>query len=71
MNVLDTPQQIEAFGLLQLRSRLKLEILGMTCHGKTAYSTVKSMFGFKGSKVKVLAQFEEILIDNNLIKEDR
>jgi len=71
MTVLDTPQQIEAFGLLQLRSRLKLEILGMTCHGKTAYSTIKSMIGLKGSKVKVLAQFEEILKDNNLIQGDK
>lgn len=58
---LNTPEQINAFGVLQLRTRLKLEIKGMTCR---AYQIVKAQFGFKGSKAKVLDQLETWLEQN-------
>lgn len=64
MTVLNTPEQINAFGVLQLRSRLKLEIKGMTCRGASAYQIVKARFGFKGSKAKVLDQLETWLEQN-------
>ena len=42
------------FVLLSLKGRLKLEILGLkVSKGKTAYSQVKSIFGFKGNRSKV------------------
>lgn len=63
-SALNTPEQIQAFGVLQLRTRLKLEIKGMTCRGKTAYQVIKDTFGFKGSKAKVLDQLETWLEQN-------
>ena len=64
MTMLTTPDQIRAAGILQLRSRLKLEIKGMTCRGPSAYQQVKDKFGFKGSKAKVLDQLETWLEAN-------
>jgi len=64
MTMLTTPDQIRAAGILQLRSRLKLEIKGMTCRGASAYQQVKDKFGFKGSKAKVLDQLETWLEAN-------
>lgn len=64
MSTLNTPEQINAFGVLQLRTRLKLEIKGMTCRGASAYQIVKAQFGFKGSKAKVLDQLETWLEQN-------
>jgi len=58
--VLDTPEQIDMFRFLTLRSALKLECLGMK--GRTnAYATLKSEYGFKGNKQSVLKQVEEII----------
>lgn len=64
MTMLNTPDQIRAAGILQLRTRLKLEIKGMTCRGPSAYQQVKTKFGFKGSKAKVLDQLETWLEAN-------
>jgi len=61
---LNTPEQINAFGVLQLRTRLKLEIKGMTCRGASAYQIIKAQFGLKGSKAKVLDQLETWLEQN-------
>lgn len=50
------------FVLLSLKGRLKLEILGMkVSRGKTAYSQVKTLFGFKGNKSKVYKQLCEYI----------
>ena len=58
--VLDTPEQIDLFRFLALRSALKLECLGM--RGRTnAYATVKTEFGLKGNRKAVLEQMEEII----------
>ena len=49
--MIDTPEKIEAFRLLQLKAVLKLETKGMKMwQGKSAYSVVKEMTGLKGSK---------------------
>ena len=58
--VLDTPEQIDAFRFLSLRSALKLECLGMTRSGQSVYSIIKKEYGFKGSKKAVLEQMDEI-----------
>lgn len=47
--------------MLTLRAALKLEVLGMTRHGKSAYSIIKSEYGFKGSKLNVLTQLNEYI----------
>jgi len=62
--MLDTPEQIQAARLLVLRKGLTLETKGLRLsRGRTAYSIVKEEFGFKGNKIKVLEQFEEMLED--------
>lgn len=62
--VLDTPEQIAQFRLNALHKMLKLEILGMTRRGQSAYAIIKSETGLKGSKQKVYDQLTEILKQN-------
>ena len=64
--VLDTPEAINGFRVRSLRSALKLEILGMTRRGVSAYRMVKEEFGFKGSKQKVLDQLLAYIKENNI-----
>ncbi len=61
MITLDTPEQIDMFRFLSLKSALKLECLGMTRRGQSAYSIVKAEYGFKGNKKSVLKQMEQII----------
>ena len=61
MITLDTPEQIEMYRLLSLRSALKLECLGMKRRGQSVYSIVKAEYGLKGNKKSVLQQLEEII----------
>ena len=64
--VLDTPQAIDGFRVRALRSALKLEVLGMTRRGVSAYRMVKEEFGFKGSKQKVLDQLLAYIKEHNI-----
>ena len=61
MIALDTPEQIEMYHLLSLRSALKLECLGMKRRGQSVYSIVKAEYGLKGNKKSVLKQLEQII----------
>ena len=63
MIILDTPEQIDLFRLLSLRSALKLECLGMSRRGQSVYSIVKAEYGPKGNKKSVLKQLEQIIED--------
>ena len=63
MIILDTPEQIDLFRLLSLRSALKLECLGMSRRGQSVYSIVKAEYGLKGNKKSVLKQLEQIIED--------
>ena len=67
--ILNTPNQIDAFRLLTLRGALRLEVMGMKRHGRSAYALVKEEFALKGNKQKVFDQFTEILQENNIMKE--
>jgi hypothetical protein len=55
------PDNINKFRLLTLQSALKLEVLGMSSRGRSAYSIIKQEFGLKGSKKKVLEQFSRMI----------
>ena len=55
-----TGHQIDLYRLLALRQALKLELLGMTARGRTAYSTLKRDYGFKGSRQSVLEQLNAL-----------
>lgn len=59
--ILDTPEQIDMFRFLSLKSALKLECLGMKRGGQSAYSIVKAEYGLKGNKKSVLKQMEQII----------
>ena len=60
--MLDTPEQIQMARYLTMRSGLKLEVQGLRLtRGVNCYKMVKDTFGFKGSKQKVLDQFEDLL----------
>ena len=59
--VLDTPEKIDMFDFISLRSALKLETIGMKRRGQSAYSIIKARYGFKGNKNSVLEQMEQII----------
>ena len=61
MIALDTPEHIELYRILSLRSALKLECLLMKRRGQSAYSIIKAEYGFKGNKKSVLEQMEQII----------
>ena len=56
--MISTPEQIETFRLMTLRTALKLEIKGLKRRGKSAYSILKAM-GFSGNKESVLVQVQD------------
>jgi hypothetical protein len=56
-----TGDAITAYRLKVLASALKLECLGMKRNGPSAYSIIKREFNLKGSKAKVLMQFESMI----------
>ena len=65
MTMLNTPAQIEGFVIMRLKVCLSLETKGlMVSQDPSAYAQVKAMFGFKGSKAKVLAQLEAWIEEN-------
>ena len=59
MTTLSNPAQIDAARLLTLRQMLRLEMLGMTRKGRSAYSILKSEFGFKGSRESIFVELTE------------
>ena len=59
--LLDNELQIAEFRLRTLHKMLKLEILGMTRRGQSAYAIIKAETGLKGSKQKVYDQLTTIL----------
>lgn len=50
-----------AIRLAVLYQMLKLEIKGLTSRGRSAYSQLKEQYGFKGSRLKVLEQTEQLI----------
>ena len=58
----DTPEKIQLFRLLALKSALQLEInTSLRRRGRSAYAIIKEEFGFKGNKKRVLQQFEDLI----------
>ena len=58
MSGLTGTDNINMFRIKTLRSALKLECLGMTKRGRSAYKIIKQEFGFVGNKQEVLRQLE-------------
>ena len=59
--VFDTPEGISFFQLASLKGALKMECMGMTRRGQSAYAQAKELYGLKGSKQKVLEQMEAMV----------
>lgn len=58
MTTLTTPSEIDNARRLTLRQMLKLEIKGMQRSGRSAYAILKSDYGYKGSREKVLSELD-------------
>lgn len=56
MSALTTPEAIETYRLCTLRTALKLEIKGLKFRSKSAYSILKTQYGYKGTRQSVLEQ---------------
>ena len=54
-----TGEQIPTARLVAVRYGLKLEIRGMKKKGRSAYSILKTEYGYKGSRKDVLSQLEK------------
>jgi hypothetical protein len=59
--ILDNPDDIMRYRLLTLRQMLKLELLGMKRHGRSAYSIIKQELGIKGSRETVFKTISDLL----------
>lgn len=70
MICLDTPDQIQAFRLLTLRSGLRMETRGMKMtRGRSCLSIVKAEFGIKSRSAKdALPEFEALLREWGVIE---
>jgi hypothetical protein len=66
--VLDTPEQIEAFRLLAIKGRLKMEMRGIRFRIST-FGVVRREFGFKGSRQKVYDQYIAMLKEKGILKD--
>mgnify|MGYP003488604181 FL=1 len=65
---LTTPDQINAFALLSLKGRLKLESLGMKGRGASALSQVKRITGLKAKTAEaMLPLFEDYLREKGVL----
>jgi len=71
MIVATTPSQIEAFSLLSILGRLRLEIKGIKLRGRSTFAIVKQRYGFKGNHEKVLAQYKAMLIERRILFDDK
>lgn len=58
---IDTPEGIAKFRLQTLHKMLKLELLGMTRRGQSAYAIIKQETRLTGSKQKVYDKLGAIL----------
>ena len=56
-----TGNAISLFRLMSIRGRLKLELKGIKFRGGSTFTVVKKEFNLKGSREKVLEQFEAIV----------
>ena len=62
MIIADTPEKIDLYRMLVLRSLLKLEIKGIKMSkGRTAYATIKTEYNIGGNRERVLAFISDVI----------
>jgi len=59
MIVIEGMDRVKLAQALTLRQALKLELLELKRHGRSAYAIVKDTFGFKGNRKTVLDQLNQ------------
>jgi hypothetical protein len=59
--MIEGDSDIALYRLCTLKVALKLEIAGMHRRGRSAYSIIKSEFGFRGNKQRVLTQLQALI----------
>lgn len=64
MTMIIGEQNTRNFQILQIRTALKMEILGMKHSRGSVYTLVKQRFGFKGTKKRVLDQLNTYIKEN-------
>ena len=67
--MIDNPKDIARLRLKTLLIGLRSEIRGLrlTNKARTCYAIIKSEFGLKGNKQRVLEQYEKILSDKGVL----
>jgi len=56
------PSAVNIFRMITLANGLKMEIKGLRMtRGRTCYSIIKSEYGLRGNKARVLAQFQPLV----------
>lgn len=66
MTMITGKANIQGMRMITLKHGLRAEIRGMRLtRGRSCYSIIKAEFGLKGSKQRVLEQFERIIEDFN------
>jgi hypothetical protein len=67
--IADTPSSILAYRLLAMKGALKLESLGLTSSRGSVSENVRKLCGSRTrDKKKLLAEFENLLKHNNILK---
>jgi len=56
--IIDTPEGMRIFRLLQLRAALRMEVRGIKMTRYSICKIIKDEFGLTGNKAKVLDQFD-------------
>jgi len=71
LNVLATPEQIQAYRMRVLHRGLFFELRGMrlTRKAPSCYSIIKREFGLRGDKQSVYEQFTELLRQRGILRE--
>lgn len=69
--IADTPEQIEAFIMLSLLGRLRLELKGFKFSSKqSTFAYIKNKYRFRGGRAKVLAAYESLLREKGILREE-
>lgn len=61
MTMITDAAGINIVRLLALRGALRLELAGMKRRGPSAYAVIKREFNLKGSRERVLSQFDALI----------
>ena len=69
-NILDQPHQIAAYRLITMYRGLTAEVKGFRMTRINVFALVKRECGLKGPKVKVLAEFKNILEKSGVLQPD-